>query len=159
MRLTDNPRRDVPICAGIVVVLTLVFWPVKACGCSKIAAGLGNVRRLASGLLQYADDHDERYPDRDHWRDGIALYVKPGAIRPDPDVPKGVSGHAFNGALSHARQPEHPAMVPMVYDSANPIRNASDLVTSLPHPGRHHGQDDVGYADGHAKGIAVPGGP
>ena len=147
--------RDVPICIVIVAILAPAFWPAPACGCSKKAVGVENAKRLAYGLIQYQSDHDDRYPDRDGWRDSIEPYVLSKTVMADHSVPKGASGYAFNGSLSRAKMPKAPAEVPMVYDSVNPIRNASDLVTSLPNPGRHGGRDYMGYADGHVKGKPV----
>ena len=43
---------------------------------------------------------------------------------------------------------------PMIYDSINYARNASDPLLSLPNPGRHEGYNVIGYADGHAKHVA-----
>lgn len=147
---------------GLAVIgFALLFFlmPVWACGC-KVAgpatACMSNLKQQSIGLLQYAEDHDGRLTDRDFWVDQIRPYVKDKKVFGDPAV-KGGYGQAFNGSLSRAElPPKHPEKVPMVYDSSNPIRNASDLVTSLPVPGRHNGGNNVAYADSHARRIHSP---
>lgn len=160
MRLTDNPRRDVPICLAICALAGFLLWPVTACGCSKAAskatACLSNVKEQALGLVIYAEDH-EVYPARDVWVDGIRPYVRNEAAFHAPEFAKtspGAYGYAFNSALADAKEPAHPERVPLVYESTNPVKNASDPVTSLPRPGRHAGRNNVGYADGHARRVA-----
>lgn len=137
----------------VLIVLAPIFLPSKACGCSKIFGGgcLSNVKQQAMGLIQYGSDYDYRLPQRDRWMDAIVPYVKERRLFHDPEGPKGAYGYAFNGAFSRAKLPEDLTNVPMVYDSLNPIRNASDLVASLPSPGRHHGSNVIAYADGRAK--------
>ncbi len=140
-------------CATALFVLAAIFMPVIGCGCSKIAAPrtlcLSNVKQQAMGLLMYAADHADRFPARDVWKDGIAPYVKLESVLREAKAAQGVYGYAFNAALSGAREDD--PKVPMTYDSVNPIRNASDPLTSLPALGKHGGKNNVAYADGHAK--------
>ena len=141
-----------------LVVLALAIFVPTACGCkvaSKGTACLSNLKQQALGEIVYAADHDDRFTTHRLWMDGIAPYVKLEGVFHDPEVPKGVYGYAFNAALSRAEAPVRPEKVPMVYDSVNPIRNASDFVTSFPSPGRHTGRDDIGHADGHAKSVPM----
>ena len=91
--------------------------------------------------------------------DASLPYVKAETNWHCPSVPKGMYGVAFNAALSRAKPPKDPAKTPLVYDSVNPIRNASDQVTSLPSPGRHGGKNTIAYADGGAKRVASPASP
>ena len=147
---------------GILALLSTFLFPVyTSCGVQSPATRcLLRVKEQSLGLILYAGDADDRLPLRDMWMDATVPYVKNRDVLHCPSVPKGVYGYAFNGALSGAKTPAKPDEVPMMYDSANPIRNASDLVTSLPSPGRHgteerHG-NTVGYADGHAKRVIAP---
>ncbi|MFI5385823.1 MAG: hypothetical protein ACHQ50_06850, partial [Fimbriimonadales bacterium] len=48
------------------------------------------------------------------------------------------------------------ATTPLIYDSVNLARNASDLVGSLPNPGRHHGHNNLCFADGHVAVRVTP---
>jgi prepilin-type processing-associated H-X9-DG protein len=121
----------------------------------KISRCLSNVKQQAVGILIYEGDFDDRYPRGDRWMDATKEYLKAEDARHCPLVPKGSYGYAFNSSLSLAKTPKDPEKVAIVYDSSNPIRNASDPVTSLPNPGRHDGKDHIAYADGHAKAVKV----
>jgi prepilin-type processing-associated H-X9-DG protein len=67
-------------------------------------------------------------------------------------------GYAFNSNLSGKKVTAiaNPAATPMLYDSTNLARNASDPVTSLPEPPRHGAGNNLGYADGHARWSGHP---
>ncbi len=118
---------------------------------------LSNVKQLAIGLVMYESDED-RLPFRDGWMDGIVPYEKMEGLFHCPDVAKGFYGYSFNGKLDRmplAKFPS-PETMPMVYDSVNLARNASDLYTSLPPLGRHTSTNSVGFGDGHAKALRTP---
>lgn len=142
------------------LVLAAILFPVFT-SCGPPAAQtrcLSNVKQQVLGLIVYGTDHDVRFPARDGWMDALGPYTKNKAIFHDPEgVPKDAYGYAFNAALSFAKPPKAPEGVPLVYDSANPIRNASDRMASLPARGRHPAREPrtntIGYADGHAKGV------
>jgi len=144
---------------GIIMglfVLGCILFPFTACGCkvaSKKTACLSNLKQQAQAVLLYSAEENDRFPNRDVWMDSIAPYVKNQAIHKEPTMPAQVYGYAFNSNLSDAKGPRHPEKVPLVYDSVNPIRNASDAAVSLPSPGRHAGKDNIAYADGHVKAV------
>lgn len=122
---------------------------------SRCLARLSSIKGLSYGLLQYAADEDGRLPPRDAWMDASQPRL-PHDLGPRcADAPKGAVGYAFNGGLSRAKTTELSDTVPLVYDSVNPIRNASDPFASLPSPGRHEGKDNVAYADGHTGSVVV----
>lgn len=64
----------------------------------------------------------------------------------------GLSGYALNAGVINTKSPD-PTRIPFIYDSINLARNASDLATSLPLPGRHKGRNNVAYLDAHAKSV------
>ena len=140
-----------------LVVLAAILFPVFAQnkGGPKRSVCLGNLKQIGRGLVQYAEDSDDRLPGRDVWMSALGPYLRNKDVLHCDRVPKGAHGYAFNAALDRAKPPKDPADVPMVYDSANPGRNASDRVASLPSPGRHSGTDFIAYADGHARGRRV----
>ena len=146
---------------AVPLLILAILWPGFADGkrASPRRACLWNLKQLGLGLLMYSNDENERFPTRDLWADAIVPYTKSPYLFFDPalrkDGKEGPNAYAFNGALSLAKPPRKPEAVPMVYDSVVPVRNASDLFKSLPYPGRHSGRDNVAYADGHAKNIAV----
>jgi len=144
---------------AILFTLGLIFMPVTGCGCSKIsatkAACLSHIKQQGLAFTLYTSDENDQYPNRDVWMDSIAPYVKDQSIFKEPLKPVQPYGYAFNSKLSNAKVPKAPEKTPLVYDSVNPIRNASDPAVSLPSPGRHSGMDIIGYADGHGKAVKV----
>lgn len=153
-------RRGIrPLVLVLIVFGLLIGWAIvapilqAARPISPATACLSNLKQSSLALILYAGDENDRFAPRDHWMDASYPYTKTEAIWHCPTVPKGAYGYAFNGALSGAKAPKDAASTPLVYDSVNPIRNASDLVASLPLPGRHKGKNNVGYADGHARTV------
>ncbi len=161
MKLTSLLAMIVGTLAILFVGLP-VFW-CPYCNSKQAAmrtACLSNTKQQALALAMYRDAADGRFPDRDYWVDAILPYVKepkyvfhvPGQRRDDS---ADVYGYAFNSLLSRSREPKDPEKVPIVYDSVNPIRNASDPVASLPRPGRHVGKNHIAYVDGHARAVEI----
>ena len=144
----------------LVLLLGAIFWPVHTVDrVSRKGTCLSNVKQLGLATMIYAGDADERYPLRDAWMDALVPYTKNESIYHCPVVPKGTYGYALDSRRSGAKPPPDPARAPLIFESANPIRNASDPLLSLPNPGRHPGRaeggdmgrNSVAYADGHAK--------
>jgi prepilin-type processing-associated H-X9-DG protein len=70
-------------------------------------------------------------------------------------------GYAYNAAVAGRQLNGKPlnempdaAKTPLVYDSTNLAKNAHDAVTSLPHPGRHGGRNNILYCDGRVEAVA-----
>lgn len=152
------------------LVIVAVLFPTFPDGGRKTAASsacLSNVKRLALGMAFYASDHDDRFPRRDFWMDAIVPAVRelkltarteePGLFR-CPKIVAGGYGYAFDSRLDRVKPEsiEFIAEATMLFDSVNPIRNASDPFVSLPAVPRHWHRNNVAYADGHAKGIYAP---
>lgn len=155
---------------GIVVLilafLAAVIWPIykSAAPASKAAACLSNEKQLGIAAIMYANDHDNRFMPRDTWMDVIEPYSRNTEIERCPGIEreKGdqgqIYGYGFNSRLS-IKDPESlgkPEELPLLYDSINLAKNASDPVTSLPNPPRLHGKtrrNNMGFADGHAKSL------
>jgi len=138
---------------------------------------LVNVKQIATSMQMYAQDYDDHLPAAANWMDASAAYSETSsggnkAVFQCPTVqvkqPSGF-GYAFN--TKYAGKPfskiAAPAVAQLVYDSSNLARNASDAVTSLPNPARHHGRrfrpgartfNIMGYVDGHAKAVSGQGG-
>ena len=112
------------------------------------------LRELGLGIIQYAQDHDERLPDAAHWVDEIMPYIKSTVTFHDPSAPAvQVYSYAYNPTLSHQSIAvlESPETTVIVFESTKGVKNASDTGQSVPHPGRHEGGTDYLFADGHAK--------
>lgn len=146
----------------ILMVLGATFFPVYACACTKAGPGRGclsQVKQLATALIIYTSDYDDRLPNRDQWMDAIGDYAKNPKIFIDPEIKtKGQHGYSFDSLLSNRdinsfKKPEQQSML---FDSINLGRNASDPFSSLPNPGRHDGKNSVAYLDGHAKRVVLP---
>jgi prepilin-type processing-associated H-X9-DG protein len=140
----------------LIVGILVIAWPITAgdrqrdpkSGC------LSNVKVLSLGLVMYSVEYDDRLPSRDHWMDlAEGVFSKKPNITPCPRVVgPGLFGYAFNAGLTKLGGPSDDK-IPLVYDSVNLARNASDLVNSLPMPGRHKGNNVIGYADGHVRAV------
>lgn len=121
---------------------------------------ISNVKQLGFGVIMYGGDHDDRAPLRDSWMDGVRPFVRGGDTLICPLVEENESlegyGYAFNSLLDAVDLAAlvKPEDTPLIYDSINFARNASDPLLSLPMPGRHKGNNTIGYADGHANAVA-----
>jgi prepilin-type processing-associated H-X9-DG protein len=120
---------------------------------------ISNIKQLALSATMYTADYDDRFPLRDNWMDSTKEYRKGDDMLRcptfafDEKAPKNLYGYAMNQAISGAKPPPNIANVPLIFDSVNLARNASGTLDSLPNPGRHGGQNVIGYADGHAKAV------
>jgi hypothetical protein len=136
-------------------------------GCypSPNAHCLSNQKQLVQALLIYSEDQDGRLPNRDAWMDAAAtrskwdsLFHCP-ALWKESDKSPHLHGYAFDGRLSGARVGEvaTPEDTPVLYDSVNLAKNASDLRSSLPEPPRHGTGDKpknvLAFLDGHARAM------
>ena len=116
--------------------------------------GLANVKGLATGLVLYSFDNDDRFPES-RWTDTIDPYVGLSReIIKSPSLPASAFGYAFNEDLLGVATTSLDASsaVPMVFDSDLTGRNATGPYL-LPNPPRRGG-NNVGYADGH--GATLP---
>jgi len=105
-------------------------------------------------LRVYSDLNNDMLPGRDQWMDAVQSHLKEQRVLKDPEVEeKGQYGYAFHSRLSERKRSTFakPESTPMLFDSINLGRNASDPFTSLPKPGRHNGANCVSYLDTHVK--------
>lgn len=152
---------EVIVIVAVLVVLAAVLWPVHAGGGpAPRSACYSNLKQLAVGHIIYADDYDERFPDRDVWMDALEPYTKNKDILICPVIKElkdpHLYGYCFNAVLSSAKIPPNPEKVELVFDSINQARSASGTLESVPQPGRHKSMNNIAYADGHAKAVAAP---
>lgn len=110
-----------------------------------------NLKQLALGIMQYAQDHDEKMPDADSWVTEIMPYVQSGAVFQDPAVLGGKWGYAYNRNLSGVSlaDVDDPAATVLLFESATGKKNAADAGKSLPAVGRHDGGTNYAFVDGH----------
>jgi len=152
--------------AGIVIVAGIIFYPVFARAPTFHGRDmcLFKLKQLALASLFYASDYDDRWMPRNQWMDVIVPYHKNRDLEHCPGIEwqfernKSLYGYAFNSKLSLQKIDDKDPNVPLLYDSMNLARNASDPFISLPSPPRVHregkkGVNNVGYVDGHARAL------
>lgn len=116
---------------------------------------LSNLKQLALAVIVYCQNHNNCFPDADHWMDEISPYLgSPQALRllmRDPAAPASqLYNYAFNRNLSglDISKVENPSKTVMLFESTSGRANASDTGESVPHPGRHAGGTDYALVDG-----------
>jgi prepilin-type processing-associated H-X9-DG protein len=126
-----------------------------------------NLKHLYAALAEYASDWDGLPPAK-AWMDCIdtdefaTVKAHPEWLR-CPEAPASAGfGYAMNrsavsGKLGGKALNALPnaAKTPLLYDSSDTGRNASDAFTSLPKPGRHRGKNYILYLDGHVDLVAL----
>ena len=150
--LTHAPRLDV--FGSLERTAPNAFASARAA--AQEVASQSNLKQIALGIIQYAQDHDKRLPDAANWVDEIMPYFKTEAIFHDPSAPAGEHwSYAYNRALSH--QPlaalDSPVQTVLLFESNLGVKNASDTGQSVPVPGRHRGGIDFAQADGHVRWV------
>lgn len=160
-------------CCGVPLILLGIFaavlFPVFAQAREKARASrcLSNVKTLEMGVIQYAQDYDEKYPPAKQWMTRLEPYTigpnggaaenknvrSPERMFHCPSVAAGRResdkfGYAYNSLLTGKSERDiAPSKIPMIYDSENLQKNASDPFKSVAY--RHLYGAAVGYADGH----------
>jgi len=141
-----------------VPILAALLFPVffQARERARGISCLSNIKQQALAMRMYSQDYDETLPEGQQWMDLTSPYVKSEATLHCPNVSKAgdaTYGYAYNKKLSHLKEDKisAPQSTPMLYDSSNMSRNATDAVSSLPNPGRHGDGNNMGYFDGHAR--------
>lgn len=116
---------------------------------------MSNLKQIGLALTQYAQDHDERFPNARHWMDALVPYLKDKTVFFNPFQP-GMRhyGYALNRNCSGKSLAAFsaPAETIFVFDSTLSTRNASDTGQSLraiPF-GSYIGSNYL-YVDGHVK--------
>lgn len=121
---------------------------------ARQASSQSNMKQISLGIIQYTQDHDERFPDADKWVDEVMPYIKTEAVFRDPSAPAGEKwSYTFNKNLSGKSLAalDSPATTVLLFESAAGVKNASDTGASVPKPGRHSGGTDYAFSDGHVK--------
>jgi len=141
--------------------LAAIFWSVYASsgGPNPRTRCLSNIKQITLAFIMYADDYDSHLPDAASWTDRLGLYTKNQDIFHDTlaEIRPPDCGYAFRSSASklNINTLKAPATFALDFDSDLLGRNASSDLSTLPRPGRHGGQDSIGYADGHAKSVRI----
>ncbi len=136
---------------------------------SQTQASQVNLHFLATDVLEYEQDWDEKLPIASQWGTGVAPYLKDSSLTfrypaaktihlfRDPSAPAGVKySYAFNKNLSSRlfSAIRVPSKTVLLFDSTKNALNATDTGQSVPHPGRHGGGSLYAFQDGHVRWIA-----
>jgi len=123
---------------------------------AKRASCLSNVKQISFAVLQYAQDHNGKYPDPDKWNDEMLPYTKSKTLHMCPSMTRQPEpSYAMNGSLKGAltNTVKSPQDLVVIYDSL-PGANRHGGAELLPKPARHM-SNNIGYADGHAKSVSA----
>lgn len=126
-----------------------------------------NLQSVYNAFEQYAELND-KLPDAAKWQDDTDftsripqdewLHCPAVSNRHDDKF-----GYALNDAIAGKKLNLNgkplkslpgAATTPLLYDSTTVSKNAHDVVTSLPKPGRHGGRNNILYLDGHVAAVA-----
>lgn len=111
-----------------------------------------NLKQIALGMAQYAQDYDERFPLANSWTDGVQPYVKNADVFNCPALPEShEGGYAFNSKMSSQYQPNlaDTAKIVALYETTLLKRNAYGMGENLAF--RHLRGANYAFADGHVK--------
>lgn len=145
-----------------VLIFAAILFPVFAQARAKAreVSCLSNQKQIALGLMMYAQDYDERLPAAATWHTDMEPYVRREDVFHCPAVQPSAgqttlpaNTYAYNSALDRMKMARlaSPMDTVLTYDSTDFSQNANDALTSLPTPGRHGAENNISFADGHAK--------
>ncbi|MGI4787975.1 MAG: DUF1559 domain-containing protein [Janthinobacterium lividum] len=131
----------------VVAILAAILFPVfqKVRGNARLASCEANVRQIDLGLMQYQQDHNDKFPpSAAAYKDAIYPYVKSDLIFHCPADQAGTIDYALNAKLQGRSIDNlaHPEEIVTVYEGHNQILDF-----------RHDGRAVVGFADGHDRAL------
>jgi prepilin-type processing-associated H-X9-DG protein len=116
---------------------------------------VNHVKQLAVSVMLYANDHDGRLPEADHWCDQVQVYLS-NTSKSVLLCPAGNQTdrchYALNAKLSGAElnRVGNPAQT-VLFVEAEGGWNASGAAELLSKPSRHYGPRVIGFVDGHVE--------
>ena len=159
----------------LLAALAAIVFPVFAQAREKArqSACLSNIKIMGLATMQYAQDYDEKFPTAQAWTAKLEPYTGsrsddsgadangsprfkrsiwqcPAATKDSSAA--AVFGYAYNSSVSGRGASSFSGreirLTPLIYDSENLAKNASDPFQSVAY--RHSHSACVGYTDGHA---------
>jgi hypothetical protein len=118
---------------------------------------LSNVESIALAMQMFSVDNG-RFPSADKWVDEIKPYLANDvALKCPEDKSSARCSYGMNKALSKlaVKKIKNLSEVVAVYETAHPGRNPSGGKSDVISPPRHHGDNNFGYADGHAQWVSA----
>ena len=159
-----QPRKGNNVVGILIVITACVVAAIAAIGFMMNNAHvnaaqtscLSNEKQLATGVLMYVQDYDERYPLAANWNEGINPYIKNQAIFRCPlESDRSVPSYGMNKDIPEKTEAvvEAPAETFMLIDA---LPGANRLVSKndFPFTDRHGETINIAFADGHAKRVA-----
>jgi hypothetical protein len=110
-----------------------------------------HLKEISVALLAYAEEHNEHFPDADHWTDNILPYLKdPKVLHCPSDSSDAKCSYAMNAMLSGIELGDivSPAQTALVFDSSKTGDSPSGGAELFPNPPRHNA-NNMAYADCH----------
>jgi prepilin-type processing-associated H-X9-DG protein len=133
-------------------LLWFLFAPVMHQGrVTRTVSCISNAKQLATGLLMYAQDYDDRLPPAHSWADGLDPYTKSRSGFVCPTSKQKPSSYAYNRLLNRANLKDiaDPAAQPALFESFLHGWNAASTTATFVTP---HGEfGTIAFADGHAR--------
>ena len=158
------------VIGGLITFLALIAIPIglavggisipafnRARKTAEQAQCMNNVRQLNMALLQYATDHDGRFPPASGWNGTLRPYYRNPKVLVCPSDKTGGPSYGMNDRIGGIAQKDvsSPADLVSFFDS-DPGPNQSDGQELLPVPARHPDGNNVGFVDGHVKSVSDP---
>ena len=154
----------------VLLLIALVLYGVTARVFHRARAPadsrscLSNVKQLVLGFRMYADDHDGRLPPQPRWAVELYPYVRNSYMFCCPQDPrcrvgstpeKAEASYALN-EMARVKLDRSRVNLPLLFDASGLLGNQS--VAAYRHPQKRWGftQEglNVGFCDGHVKGVA-----
>ncbi|MBM3477084.1 MAG: DUF4339 domain-containing protein [Armatimonadetes bacterium] len=103
-----------------------------------------NLKQIGLGMLMFAQDHNETFPNADTWQGDLMPYIKNAQLFNCPQSRRGNASYQMNPRMSQLRlaQIPMPAMTPLVYDAGFPNGTPT-----------HPEGWNVVFVDGHCKAV------
>jgi len=178
VQISRNPGRlrgqGMALAGTIICGLAVLFVPIVAAIMFPVFARakdaamqtscLNNVKQLSVAVHMYEQDWDNSYPLAGNWNEAIGKYLSPhaaqgatykrGNVWVCPAAKSKEPSYALNDMLAGVSEKDVSFLAETVsiYESL-PGRNQAGGATLLPVPPRHHGGNNVGFADGHVKSV------
>jgi prepilin-type processing-associated H-X9-DG protein len=130
----------------LIAILAAILFPVfqKVRGNARLASCEVNVQQIDIGLMQYAQDHNGKFPPPAAYKNAVFPYVKSESIFHCPADKDGPVDYSMNANLQGGSLDKivHPEEVVTIYEGHNQTLDF-----------RHDGKAVVGFADGHDRAV------
>jgi hypothetical protein len=94
---------------GMVAIGGAIMFPVlsRAREAARATSCLSHGKQIATGMMMYMQDYDERLPPAAQWETGVMPYVKDPGVFSCPSKPGSQHAFSFNAVLDRRDQSDH----------------------------------------------------